>query len=232
MKQSVLFTAIAISLLFPVAVQGTGTDSAAYSVKGRWVINASVSLYRTCISGFPILGLGMREGLTTEQHANFRAAFSYAPTCHLEVGLFVGFQHYRYVVFQMPIQPGFNYGEYHHTAAPTFGANVKFQLLPLFVKSATCRWDLYLFAQYGGSVLPHFEIELTDENGGRGYLYQDVSHPYFNRYRQEYGVGVGVGYYFKNKVGLFGELAAGNFSFFPYFTDSNVNFRFGIAGKF
>lgn len=82
------------------------------------------------------------------------AAFSYAPTCHLEVGLFVGFQHYRYVVFQMPIQPGFNYGEYHHTAAPT--------------SSPTDFWDEKSYET------PHSDI-ITFTVNPRAYLIPDAS---------------------------------------------------------
>ena len=221
MKRFVFIIAISITLLLPFSVRGVGTDSATYSVKGRWVVKTSISLYRTWNTGSTVFGTGMRDnGGVGTQRFNFRAEASYAFTRHLEVGLFLGFQNYRYLTYIEPLQPSVVFGEMHNTFAPTFGANVTFQLLPLFVKSDACRWDLYLFARYGGCILPFFEIE----NFGLEY--------YFHKYRQEYGVGAGVAYYFKNKVGLFGEWAVGNFSYFPYFTDSNINFRFGIAGKF
>ncbi|MBO4503526.1 MAG: outer membrane beta-barrel protein [Bacteroidales bacterium] len=216
-----LLAALFAFLLVPVSAQGMGTDSATYSVKGRWVVKTSISLYRTWDTGPTVFGTGTRDnGAVGLQRFNFRAEASYAFTRHLEVGLFLGFQHYQYLAYRESLQPGFVYGELYNTIAPTFGANVTFQLLPLFVKSDACRWDLYLFARYGGCVLPFLEIE----NSGLEHL--------FHKYRQEYGVGAGVAYYFKNKVGLFGEWAVGNFSYFPFFTDSNINFRFGIAGKF
>ena len=221
MKRSVLFSAIAICLLLPVAVQGAETDSSSYSVKGRWVVKTSISLYRTWDLGYTVFLTGSRDnGGRGSQRFNFRAEASYAFTRHLEVGLFLGFQNYRYLTYIESLQPGVVFGEMHNTFAPTFGTNVTFQLLPLFVQSDACRWDLYLFARYGGCILPFFEIENLDLEY------------YFHKYRQEYGVGAGVAYYFKNKVGLFGEWAVGNFSYFPFFTDSNINFRFGIAGKF
>lgn len=133
MKRFVFIIAISITLLLPFSVRGVGTDSATYSVKGRWVVKTSISLYRTWNTGSTVFGTGMRDnGGVGTQRFNFRAEASYAFTRHLEVGLFLGFQNYRYLTYIEPLQPGVVFGEMHNTFAPTFGANVTFQLLPLF----------------------------------------------------------------------------------------------------
>jgi len=108
--------------------------------------------------------------------------------------------------------------------APLFGVNANFHILPFLVKSKDCHWDLYLTAKYGGCYLPHVEFEDADND-----------YPY-GKYRHEYGLGIGICYYFKNIIGLYAEGAVGQFSFYPnpflVDSESNLSFRIGRVLKF
>jgi hypothetical protein len=130
----------------------------------------------------------------------------------IETGVYLGFQHYEWL------------GEYdtfddiNKSFAPLFGVNANFHILPFLIKSKECRWDLYLTAKYGGCYLPQKEWNIPENTD--------------SKYRHEYGLGVGAGYYFKNIIGIFGECSVGQFSYFPNYAESNFRFRMGIAAKF
>lgn len=211
-----------IATIKPILLFGGVSDSD-YSVKYRWVVKASVSAYRVHDLDKPFVLLGQYESFINDRQMNYRIEGSYGLNKYLEVGISLGLQNYRWytagdIYYDEDDGSQYFFPQTHSGIAPVFGLNLNFQILPLFIKEPICRWDLYMFAKYGGCLLFHKEYEFVG--------YQD------SKYRQEYGAGVGIAYYFKNRIGLFGELSVGNYSYFPRFVESNINFRFGITTKF
>jgi len=198
-----------------------------YSVKNRWTVKASFSTYKTAFHGGLMIFVGDNfDPDKMHKMANFKVEANYGINKFIEIGVFTGFQHYEYWKDYTTdtLSKGF---------APLFGVNANFHILPFFVTSKNCRWDLYLTTKYGGCYLPHKEIDQPD------FLY--------SKYRHEYGLGLGIGYYIKNIIGIFAEGSVGEYFFFKRFehavfqgkslvfkdlTDSNFSFRIGIAAKF
>jgi len=79
---------------------------------------------------------------------------------------------------------------------------------------------LYLTTKYGGCYLEHTELE-----------YIMPFRPSQGKYRHEYGIGLGAGYYIKNIIGIYAESSVGQFSYFPKYAESNFRFRIGVAAK-
>jgi hypothetical protein len=212
-------SAFIVFLLCSLSVSAQ-TDEYNYSVKNRWTVKASYSRYKTAYNDVVVSHIGDKfDSWQNHKMSNFKVETNYGINKFIELGVFIGFQHYEWmklgeIVYQdstltawdAELQPGF---------APLFGVNVNFHILPFLVKSKECRWDLYLTTKYGGCYLPHKES--PDNPDGK--------------YRQEYGLGMGAGYYFKNIVGIFAESSVGQFSYFPRNVDSNFRFRIGIAAK-
>lgn len=197
-----------------------GETDTSYSVKNRWVVKVSASAYRCMLFDIPDFYVGEYEKAVTEQGLNMRFETNYAFSKNMEVGVFAGFQCARYGFVVIDEMGEATDASFKKAISPVFGVNIQLQILPFFVKSNVCRWDLYLTANYAGGIFKHYkemEISLTQ---------------YPLRYRHTYGFGLGLSYYFKNMVGLFGELCVGNFSYFPDYVESNVNFRGGVAAKF
>jgi len=198
-----------------------------YSVKNRWTVKASISSYQTAFKGDVLAFVGDNFNPTNmRKMANFKVEANYGINKFIEIGVFTGFQHYEWLK---------DYSEEtkNKSFAPLFGVNANFHILPFFVKSKSCRWDLYLTTKYGGCYLPHKEIEHPDFQ--------------YSKYRHEYGLGLGISYYIKDIIGIFVEGSVGEYFFFKRFdyavlqgssfvfkdlTDSNFSFRIGIAAKF
>ncbi|MDR3047421.1 MAG: outer membrane beta-barrel protein [Bacteroidales bacterium] len=199
-------------------------DSTNYSVKGRWLLKASVSGYRAWFPYYwiPILG-DFENGIIKPNLLNFRLEASYGINKYIEVGFSAGFQHYQYFISYggVDLDSISDFSVLKKGFAPTFGVHFNFHLLPIFIKDKNCRWDLYLMAKYGFCYLPHLE-DIALENFPQ----------LFSHFRHEYGVGIGASVYFWNKIGLFTEFSLGQFSFHPYHTESPFNFRIGISYKF
>ena len=107
-------------------------------------------------------------------------------------------------------------------------------LLPFWVKNKDCRWELYLTAKYGGAYLiNHLEFwNLTHIIYPNGTIRDFAIHCLPNRYRHEFGVGLGGGVYFKNVFGIYAEVLTGQFSYFPEVTNCYYTVRAGIEFKF
>ena len=226
--KKLLFTFIAIIavLLYSPLINAQANNSV-YSIKNRWTIKASVSQYRTAFDGDPFMYVGdFFYNDLNRRMINFKVETNYGITKFMEIGFFTGFQHYEWI--------NENSETKNLSFAPLFGANLNFHVLPFFVKSPKCNWDLYLTAKYGGCFLPHKEWE-------------SPSNPY-SKYRHEYGLGLGIGYYIKNIIGIFVEGSIGQFALFPSMlkvividyqytkittsaAESNFSFRIGIAAK-
>lgn len=202
-----------------------------YSIKNRWTIKASLSRYKTAFDldnkGYAIVSIGdFFQDRQNHKMVNFKLETNYGITKFIEVGIFAGFQHYEWLneigVIEIESDVFIPKFELKKSFAPLFGANINFHVLPFLLKSQKCYWDLYLTAKYGGCYLPYKEWSTSD------FLY--------GKYRQEYGLGVGVCYYIKNIIGFFAEGSIGQFAFFPNFngvsgSESNLSFRIGIAAK-
>ncbi len=100
---------------------------------------------------------------------------------------------------------------------PTFsyGLNMKYHLLPLFLKPDNLRLDVYAIGRFG--VLTMYEYQQIDDNWQKVWLQPDY----------EYGIGLGATYYFKKRWGIFGECFVGDF-----FNDSFTRFKVGLIFKF
>lgn len=219
MRKSKLILLALIALAIPCRVFCGEADSA-YSVKHRWVVKASGSAYRCMLRDIPTPCVGDNENSVNDLGLNMRFECSYAFSKNMEIGLFAGFQCHKYGYFEDNGLEEQIFGKIKTAVSPVFGVNLHFQLLPLFLKTASCRWDLYLTANYAGCLMKHY------------YELESSLYPFPIKYRHTYGVGFGLAYYFKNRVGLFGELCVGNYSLFPDYLTKNINFRGGIAAKF
>lgn len=206
----------------PPVFCSTADSTTYYSIKHRWTIKTSIAAYKCWDLDIPNIFFGDFEDLNNVKRTNFRIEANYGFNKYFEIGLFAGFQKYVYcepigepdidndtlTVYNMIIK---------NNLAPVFGFNINFNILPIFVTEKKCRWDLYLTARYGCCLLPHIEF----------FYLEDVD----KHYRQEYGIGTGIAYYFGNRIGFYAEFLLGNFSYFPRFVDSNNSFRIGIACK-
>ena len=229
-KSIFFFVFLTVLMLYSNSIYSQ-TNNYNYSVKNRWTVKASVSRYKTaCMSEvIAFVGDNFLSMMQQRKMVNFKVEANYGVNKFIETGIFVGFQHYEwckdYYSFDTPSK----------SFAPLLGVNLNFHILPFFVKSEKCHWDLYLTTKYGGCYLPHKEIDIPDFE--------------CSKYRQEYGLGLGVSYYIRNIVGFFAEGSVGQFYYFKKFvhgvasltdteltfydfTDSNFSFRIGIAAKF
>ena len=237
-----LFTSVVliVFLLSSLSINAQ-TDEYNYSVKNRWTVKASYSRYKTSATDW---GVFMHVGdffdvWQNRKMTNFKIEGNYGINKFIEVGVYTGFQCYEWYNDEntvIEIEDGIIYtygGEIETSFAPLFGAHVNFHILPFLVHSKECRWDLYLTAKYGGCYLSHTPF---------------LSYYPDSKYRQEYGLGMGAGYYFKNIIGIFAEASVGQYAFFKndpvvYIVDdhytgaittggeSNFRFRIGIAAK-
>lgn len=233
-KNLLSFITLVIILLYSYSSYSQ-TDGYNYSVKNRWTVKASISRYKTALyNGSPIAHVGDHFLLShNRKMINFKVESNYGINKFIETGIFTGFQHYEYYETTNQNTSSYEILGVANSFALLFGINLNFHILPFFVKSEKCRWDLYLTTKYGGCYLP----------------YKEVDHPLFDvsKYRQEYGLGLGFGYYFKNIIGLFAEASIGQYFYFKRFkvafaqdnyfewvdfSDSNFSFRIGIAAKF
>ena len=225
-----LITPIAIITFLLCSLSVNAQEEYNYSIKNRWTIKASYSRYKTAFWGDIFVHIG--DNFIPDKMrgmSNFKVETNYGINKFIEVGIYTGFQHYEWLE---DYSSDIIY-ERNRSFAPLFGVNANFHILPFLVQSEKCRWDLYLTTKYGGCYLPHTEIDQPD-------------FPY-KKYRQEYGLGIGAGYYFKNIIGIFAEGSLGQFYYFCKFqkaylmpdghlkwvdyTDSNFRFRIGIAAK-
>jgi hypothetical protein len=236
-----IFIAVIVFLLCSLSASAQ-TEEYNYSVKNRWTVKASYSRYKTSATDW---GAFMSVGdffdiWQNRKMTNFKLEANYGISKFIEMGLYTGFQCYEWyndenevieIIDDIIYTDG---GEVKKSFAPLLGATVNFHVLPFLVPSKECRWDLYLTAKYGGGYFSH-----------KSFLshYLDDS-----KYRQEYGLGMGAGYYFKNIIGIFAEGSVGQYAFFKHDPEvhevdgayinvittrgeSNFRFRIGIAAK-
>jgi hypothetical protein len=184
-----------------------------YSIKSRWNIKASYSIYNQ--SGF-------------SDKSNIRLELNYGFNSCLEAGIYGGTQFFHSYKIMDEIM------ESKTGIAPTFGVQMNFHLLPLFVQNSNSRWELYLTAKYGGILFTYEGGNATLFDGTPIYI------PKASVYKHEYCMGVGGGVYFWNVFGLYSEIGLGEFNTIQYhnyispWTEKLKNFKLrgGLTFKF
>jgi len=205
------------------------------SVKGRWNIKASYSLYKEFNENYDVAffieGSKLFGDRRFAKQSNPRIEANYGVLNWLETGAYLGFMMYRY----LPKPTGFMFSpdDLKYAYAPTFGININVHLLPFFVKKQNCIWDFYIPVRYGGCYL----IRWAD--GDTGVLLSQMKTwdnvggmPSENKYRHEYGAGLGGAVYIKNIMGFYVELLGGQFSYWPELVKSPYAIRVGLTAKF
>ena len=170
--------------LFVYAQEDVKVLNAKYSIKNRWNIKANYSPY--CVS--------RHYGWQT----NVRLELNYGFNSCLEAGIYGGIQIYnKFDLIEWGCLP-----EHKTGFAPTFGAQINFHLLPLFVQNSDSRWELYLTAKYGGMVFTY---------SGKTPLIDAAPFPKQVEYKHEYCMGFGGGVYFWQVFGLYAEFGLGQY---------------------
>jgi hypothetical protein len=234
---------VSIFCLFASAVF---SQTETLSVKNRWNIKLGYSSYKITTVYYD--NFRVMVGLDSERFArtpNVRAEVNYGVAKWLEIGGYLGFtigkySHWDdYTEAEQLSHISFRDVPPRTTAYPTFGINVNFQLLPLFVKNPNCKWDFYALVRYGGCYLIKWGNEkrlVPDANPG---TWDDVTPngdgttiDFNKKYRHEYGAGIGGAYYIKNIIGFYMEAMGGQFSYYPELVRSPYAIRVGLTAKF
>jgi len=222
MKENIVFSLILTAILLSSFSANSQSDG--YSIKNRWTLKASATTYKMTSDPLGMFPLPLITNHTRK--IDFRLETNYGINKFVEVGIYAGTQLYEYKEWHKPEDPADSTSGFGWSGslafAPLFGVNANIHFLPFIIKSEKCPWDLYLTAKYGGCYIIHQENEewVTSDD---------------NKYRQEYGLGIGAGYHFKNKVGIFAEYYVGQYTWqhaLRTFTDNNFRFRIGITSKF
>ena len=234
MKKYHIKKVVALWLFILTSGSYTIANAQDYSVKNRWNTKIGYSRNQTYEIGFPFAWPDAWGDIPmiTKRASNFRMELNYGVLNWLEVGVYGGFTHYNPYQFVMESDTLVNFTK-TSAFAPTFGINVNFHLLPLFVKKEKCRWEWYITAKYGGACFTKWN--------NKDYTFlisppdnlQDWQPKYNpNRYRHEYGIGMGAGVYFWNIFGLYIEVCGGQYSYFPEYYKAWHSIRGGIEFKF
>ena len=252
MTKRIIFTILLLLFFSSVQSQELPVESQRFSVKGRWNIKLGYSLYKTTnitIKPLPTIDpLNANNTFMFKRKSNLRLDLNYGVLKWLEVGGYIGLMNYEYVTEEIWLnQPTIWFNSapnYPDAFAPTFGVNVNIQLLPLFVKNPNCKWDFYISLRYGGcylfrhggkylvvqDALPLWDNKVWDgKDKESGYKWVDIN---YNKYKHEYGAGLGAAVYIKNIMGFYMEVMGGQFSYWPELVRSPYDIRVGLAAKF
>lgn len=226
----------------------SSAQSQTLSVKDRWNIKLGYSLYKTTNLTSKLFTIRDDDwGMKFKKKSNVRFELNYGVLKWLEVGGYIAFMNYEYVTREMLWnEPMFqsSWPNYPDAIAPTFGVNANIHILPLFVKNQKCKWDFYIPVRYGGcylfrhggeyiiiqSALPLWDNKVWDgKDKESGYKWVERND---NKYRHEYGAGLGAAVYIKNIIGFYTEVMGGQFSYWPELVRSLYSIRVGITAKF
>ncbi|MDR2684219.1 MAG: hypothetical protein LBB53_02410 [Prevotellaceae bacterium] len=210
------------------------------SVKGRWNIKAGYSLYKLfTLQDKPITIKDNEVPFMYKRKSNIRLEINYGVLKWLEVSAYIGLMNYEYITIEewKNVAPWDFPHNYPDAFAPTFGIGANVQLLPLFVKNPKCKWDFYIPVRYGGCYIHkwggeyqynyHPDLPLWDNASISGKVKSN-----WNKYRHEYGAGIGGAVYIKNIVGFYLEVMGGQFSYWPELVSAPYSIRAGITAKF
>lgn len=211
-----------------------------YTIKKRWTINSSYSLYSSWkeIQAFIMTEAQFNDPnyYWRKQLSNIRLNVNYGISNCFEIGGYIGIAQYTVIKslgsFIIPIDSASFQIEYDFIElqkfAPTFGININFHLLPILKIDPRCKWDLYISVKYGGCyfITYHNNINYFIPISS-GKIHKDELYAY----RHEYGVGIGGSVFFWNLIGFNTEFSVGQFSYWPRLFSSNFNLRAGIILK-
>ena len=234
MKKAYILLIISV-LCFSVNLAGQNL-----SVNKRWNIKTSYSLYKTHNADYPLIEIGKYgTEMIYLKKSNVRIELNYGVLKWLEVGGYFGLMSYKSINMK-----DFHSGEIHILGAldetaiiPTFGVNANVHILPFFVKNEKCKWDFYIPVRYGGFYLTKWGEWRGEEYGvlvPELGTWDEVKNgaPKWNKYRHEYGAGLGGAVYIKNIIGFYIEALGGQFSYAPEMFKSPYAIRVGITAKF
>lgn len=202
-----------------------------YSIKDRLNTKLSISCNRTNEFGGDYFVELDRPLHPIRFRFNVRAECNYGVTNWLELGGYLGYIRYENMYYSRIRKKDFDKVAF----APIFGVNANVHLLPFFVKNKDCRWEWYLTAKYGGTYLINhiaFRSQGISFISSNPNVQVDEIICSDKRYRQVFGVGMGGGMYFKNVWGLYTEIMAGQYSYFPEICPVYWTARVGIEFKF
>jgi hypothetical protein len=166
---------------------------------------------------------------------NIRGECNYGVLNWLELGGYIGYIRYYNSYHNQKRYAKGNTNAFWPAFAPAFGINANVHLLPFWVKNKDNRWELYVTAKYGGAYLiNHFEfwrvgVKVSSSNPNISQMRDSCSG---ERYRHEFGIGIGGGVYFKNLIGLYAEALVGQYSHFQEIFSCYWTARIGIEFKF
>jgi len=213
------------------------------SVKGRWNIKAGYSLYKLTTTTDRLFEFDW--DVSSEMYKrkwNVRVEANYGVLKWLETGIYIGLMGYEYCP-----QPYGYLSNFPDAVAPTFGVNANIHILPFFVKNPNCKWDFYIPLKYGGNYISKYGKNKNNDaivfspigtwDDRTRNMTEEEYDEYraktnWNKYRHEYGIGLGGAYYIKNIIGFYAEVMGGQFSYFQEFIKSPYNIRVGLTAKF
>ncbi|MDR1544885.1 MAG: hypothetical protein LBS50_10900 [Prevotellaceae bacterium] len=210
------------------------------SIKGRWNIKAGYSLYKIFTLDEKLITIDDDEiPFKYKRKSNLRLEVNYGVLKWLEISGYVGLMNYEFVTLEEweNVETWDFPHNYPDAFAPTFGVGANFQILPLFVRNPKCKWDFYIPVRYGGCYISKWGGKYQYNYNPEMPLWDNVSisgevKSNWNKYRHEYGAGIGGAYYIKNIVGFYLEVMGGQFSYFPELVRAPYSIRAGITAKF
>jgi len=213
----------------------TVLEKTRYSIKNRLNIRISLSFNQT--NDFFYHYHWLEPIRTTFQaRANLRADCNYGVLNWLEVGGYIGYIRYENMTKEIDFY--LNKPENWKTKlpldlAPTFGINANVHPLSFLKVKKDCRWQWYVTAKYGGTYLighlPYYVSAILIDS--KTMKRKEIE---FNekRYRHEFGIGMGGGFYFWKGLGVYVEVLGGQYSYFPEVFNRYYNARVGFEYKF
>jgi len=244
MTKRIIFVILSLLVFLSSQSQDLSAENQHLSVKDRWNIKLGYTLYKTFISAPKLFYFKSDDwGDTYKRKSNVRLELNYGILKWLEVGGYIGFMNYEYLTLEIWEANEDYHPNYPDAFALTFGISANIQILPLFKKKPNCKWDFYIPVRYGGcymskwggkylanwSYLPLWDNAMYDHKKG---TYKTGEPTDYNKYRHEYGAGLGTAYYIKNIIGFYAEIMGGQFSYWPELVKSPYNIRVGLAAKF
>lgn len=230
---------LTLFLIFALFVEGQ-----TLSVKDRWNVKAGYSLYKLPNATARLIEFdNTKSNLRYKRKWNVRVEANYGVLKWLETGIYIGLMGYEYCPKPYGFRPN-----YPDAVAPTFGINANIHILPFFVKNTNCKWDFYIPLKYGGNYISKYSKDINNKyaivfsaigtwDDKTANMTEEEYDKYrnatnWNKYRHEYGIGLGGTYYIKNIIGFYAEVMGGQFSYFQEFVKSPYNIRVGVTAKF
>jgi hypothetical protein len=180
------------------------------NIKGRW--NGKLGYYN-----YPKRDAKGGSSITP----TIRMEANYGFTKYIEAGAYIGLARPESLVFEYTDSTTSALGKF--TFMPSYGANVNFHLLPLFIEKNDFRFDLYVAAKLGG----HYCSVPEGNFPAHGHM-------------TEYGIGLGFSFYLFKHLGIFAEYSYGQYDYFDETANYFIRFnpvpptalRYGLTMKF